>query len=510
MLGVIRDNPYRILGVYSTSPQREIVANQGRMKAFLHVGRDISFPLDLPSVLPVISRTEENVQEAIAKLTLPADRVRFAQFWFAKVTQFDDIACARLINGDIDGAVDIWSKKDNASSLQNRIVSALIHEQYGEAINCAERLYSDYVGDFVKMVLGENATTSSGNLAHDFLNVLCESVGVKDFLQHIANPEWKQYVESKSAQPLIDAISSAISTAKASKGKGAAARYKAGLKLMNGTKALLAQLKRLMSVGDLQYQVIADKLGLEILQCGIDYYNGSDERDAASKAMVLQKYAQSIVVGKMAKDRCKENVDILNDIIAKLPPAEVFDEDRAINDELRKYCNLPDKICHAIALLNNTKPHLQTIRQKLGVGDKYYLGISTQVVGSALHNIIEEVNAAQKDDDDNPFEHDKRLRLLTVRKALNAAWEATKIMDTFDMEPDFKVKRYNPNRSTLKGLCEHLGVLSQAYLNASSSSYNENTTPWGCIIAAVLVGVIVTFILMVFGEPKYQGSIFNV
>ena len=76
--------------------------------------------------------------------------------------------------------------------------------------------------------------------------------------------------------------------------------------------------------------MIADKLGLEILQCGIDYFNDSEEPDAAHKAMSLQKYAKSIAVGQMAKDRCKENVDILQRIIDNLPPSEVFVEDRAI------------------------------------------------------------------------------------------------------------------------------------------------------------------------------------
>lgn len=34
--------------------------------------------------------------------------------------------------------------------------------------------------------------------------------------------------------------------------------------------------------------MIADKLGIEILQCGIDYYNGADATDAARNAMILQ------------------------------------------------------------------------------------------------------------------------------------------------------------------------------------------------------------------------------
>lgn len=41
---------------------------------------------------------------------------------------------------------------------------------------------------------------------------------------------------------------------------------------------------------------------------------------------------------------------------------------------------------------------------------------------------------------------------------MREAWKATMIMDGFDMEADYKAKRYNENRSTLKRLCEQLGV----------------------------------------------------
>ena len=141
---------------------------------------------------------------------------------------------------------------------------------------------------------------------------------------------------------------------------------------MERTKQLTLQLRNLLSSSEIQYQTIVDKLGLEILQCGIDYYNDSEEPDAAKNAMMLQRYAKGIVVGQMAKDRCKENVDILQKIIDNLPPLEVFAEDRAIRKELHKYSSLPDKISYAIELLNNTKPLLQTIKEKLGRNSGYF------------------------------------------------------------------------------------------------------------------------------------------
>lgn len=236
--------------------------------------------------------------------------------------------------------------------------------------------------------------------------------------------------------------------------------------------------------------MVLDKLGTEILQCGIDYFNGSDSPTAAKKAMVLQNYALSVVVGKMAKDRCKENVETLKKIIENLPPQEVFEEDKAIREELRIFCKLPDRISHSVALLNKTKTHLESIKTKLGSTNSYYLKISTQVVGNALHNLIEEVNRLQND---QSFKLnliiDKAKALSDLKSVLYSAWDAIKIMDSFDMEYEFRNNRYNSNRNTLQNMCQQVGISTNRTSNTSSNS--------GCmVVIAVLIvlGILVSCI----------------
>ena len=118
-MNILQNNPYRLLGVYSNSPTKERLANHNRMKAFLKVGKPVSFPLDLPSYLGLINRTDATVADAEAKLTLPKDQILYAQFWFVKMTPLDDVAFKHLVNGDIHGAIEIWRKKECPSSLQN-------------------------------------------------------------------------------------------------------------------------------------------------------------------------------------------------------------------------------------------------------------------------------------------------------------------------------------------------------------------------------------------------------
>ena len=527
-MNVLKNNPYRLLGVYTNSPTKERLANHNRMKAFLKVGKSVSFSLDLPQYLQPINRTDTLVADADAKLALPKDQMFYALFWFIKTTPLDDIAFNHLIAGERSKAKEIWQKKETLSSLQNRIVCALMCDDYKQALSCAETLYAnmEYVNQFVSAVIGTGGNVDVTDLPFTFLDALCEEIDVQKILPHIENNIWKKHISGKAINPLIDTIQNAIAIANKSRRKGSQARLEAGEVLMKSTKATLQQLMSLLPKTDLQYQMIADKLGLEILQCGIDYFNEADEADTAHKAMKLQKYAMGIVVGQMAKDRCKENVDILQKIIDNLPPSEVYSEDRAIHEELRKYCLLPDKICHAVTLLNNTRPHLQAIKRKLGVSNGYYLKISSQVVGNALVNIIAEVNEAQSifnGDKDDSILFSGYLPLL--KTALREAWKATMIMDGFDMEYDFKSKKYNENRSILKELCEQLGVSTstskptssqanrarqvnnssfattsraipnrqQATINNNNSSNYVDDSHWGCLL---LIGVISILILL--------------
>ena len=101
MIKEIQDNPFRILGVFSNSATRDIVANEGKMKAFLKVGKAVSYPLDLPSLLPTVERSEAIVANAKSQIALPNNKVSHAQFWFIKSTPIDDIAFNHLFQGDI-------------------------------------------------------------------------------------------------------------------------------------------------------------------------------------------------------------------------------------------------------------------------------------------------------------------------------------------------------------------------------------------------------------------------
>ena len=296
---------------------------------------------------------------ANSQLTLPNDKIKHALFWFVKVTPLDEIAFSHLANGYTSQAIEIWEKKKCFSSLLNLSVLSLIQGQFIYSVqNMIELLSTEtFRNDFIRFIIDDTFQISEDVLAHTFFDIFTNPAYLKALLSESTFPnKYKGYIKDKLVAPIIADIESEVTKAKSIKRENSSARYNAGVQLMNLAKNKLTELKKLLIGSDMRYQIIADKLGLEILQCGIDYYNNSDDADAAHKAMKLQNYAQSVVVGQMAKDRCKQNTDILKKIIAELPPVEVIEEDRAIRKELEKFCKLPDRIQYAIDLLHNTRP----------------------------------------------------------------------------------------------------------------------------------------------------------
>lgn len=516
MINLLQNNPFRILGVFSNSAMKDIVANEGKMKAFLKVGRAVSYPLDLTSFIPAVERDENAVASAKSQIALTEDKIRYAQFWFIKSTTIDDIAFNHLFKGDFDGAVETFKKKRSASSLQNLVVCNLIKDNYEEAIQTAASLYSEFNDDFVKAI-DQQATVDKKALINQFVSGLVSSgINLSSLKVSLSDPDWNEAINGIVSKPLVDKLKKALETARSSRGKGSIARLNAGKKLMAAVKIDLTKLKN--HLDNLKYQILADELANEILQCGIDYFNDSEDEDAAHSAMPIQKYALSIAVGNITKDRCKENVDILQKIIASLPPKEVSVEAKAIRKELEKFCELPDKISHSMTLLNATRPLVQTIKNKLGSTNPFYLKISTQIVGNALHNVIEEVNSVMEkfklytSFNGGSSADLKRIAIVSLQETLQSAWDTTKIMDSFDLESDFK-SRYNTNRTTLKSLCDQVGITTSAFsrptprstygpyastaYGASSSSNKSNDTNWGCIIA-----IVVFIIIMIIANAK--------
>ena len=148
MMKLITHNPFRILGVFSNSPKKDVLSNLNKMKAFTKVGKSVSSPLDLPSYLPSVVRDEASIATAQSAIERPADQIKYSLFWFMKDSPIDDIAFNHLFSGNITQAKDIWSKKESASSLMNLLVCAMIENDANAITINADKLFQNHCDEF--------------------------------------------------------------------------------------------------------------------------------------------------------------------------------------------------------------------------------------------------------------------------------------------------------------------------------------------------------------------------
>ena len=494
---LIKQNPFRILGIPVNASAKDLAANKGRMR-LLDIGKEVSFPLDLSGLLPTINRTKEAVASAERDINLPQDKIKYALFWFAQPTEpIGKLAYDHLLQGNVEKARELFSKCHSWEALLCRAVLELQAERYGDAMLDFYSITTDQSSQLCQAIVGQTFEMSASDLIKLYIKSLTEEVDASTLLHEwgkdTALPGGSEIIEFElrniAIEKPLDTIEKEIATCKAISTDDAEAQLEAGKKLANNTHKVRIQLQKMVGSDDPRYSRMADKLANQILQCSINYFNNIDgeNREIIENALKLGEYALKMAVGKMARDHIQHNVDILRKKKANLPPSEVEIEVNAIFDALKTFIEQPDKIEHSVTLLNSTKPQLLSIRTKLGNTNEFYLKLSTQIVNNALHNLIEEVNQAQKE---KPYEGqtEKVLRLLLLEKIVSDAWNCTKIMDTFDMESEFRTNRYNPNRNSLQNMYDQLSRLSAIPTKSTYSSSSSSSSSGGCYIATMVYG----------------------
>jgi len=502
MMNIIENNPYRILGVYTNSPKKDVVANKGKASAFVRVGKAVEFPMDMKGTLPPLTRTIESMNEAEAHLSVGKEQIKYAQFWFIKITPIDDIAFNHLLAGNMNDAKEMWSKQESVSSLQNIVVCNLIENNISMAVKTAERLYSKF-GDI-------------------YINKIDETL-----INYELGTETQAYISTQTVGPLINKISSEVEKTKKVDHKNSKARIDAARKLVTATKESFTQLKGVLKTNDPQFVMIADKLGLEILQCGIDYFNNSDEDDRHEVAMKMQKYAQSVVVGKLAKQRCEENVKILQKLIDELPPREIVYEYNSLMELIANFVNppkketaegvtilktprylsslfddvvgphLPDNSKDIIDFINQIRPLVVSMKEKIGNNESHYIEICSLIGNVAIAKSVESLNKAQEVLNEwgekaqravtdiynsrsrNAISHYNSL-LSSFKTMVANTWDALQLIGLMDVSAEFRSNRLNPNKDALKSIAASINVSLSKQAKDLTFFYTEEDSYKAC------------------------------
>jgi len=348
---LIQDNPYRIAGILANSSEKELQKQKSKITKYASIGKQVDSELDFP-FFGNVDRSENSITKAFSGIEQNQDKVSHSLFWFLKSNNFDETAFNYLINGDKEKAVEIWDKVTNGKEVTSKNFSCFNNigtlkllsesqQEIQEGIEAKIKLIdSPSFTEFVHTVADQTYTIDNQKQTEKFIDDILKQFKGKysssDTLKLFSNCNGitKKYLSQKFTEEPLHKIESQIETCKKKRKENKSNAYEFGLKLYTNTKDELALLKSILGISDLKYKALADQLANEIMQCGIDYFNESQENNSRDNylesSQKLTKLADSIAVGKMAKDRAKDSLASLEDM-----------KDREINK--------------AIAMLNSIK-----------------------------------------------------------------------------------------------------------------------------------------------------------
>lgn len=119
--------------------------------------------------------------------------MRNALFWFVNSDSFDDISLKYVINGNIDKAKEIMSKRHTFSTLINQGVLAFIEGDNAKGVSFIYSVISNtsFRESFVKAVCGDDFKISVDELTNLFNEALSEFTSPQVLLDIYKRNKWR-------------------------------------------------------------------------------------------------------------------------------------------------------------------------------------------------------------------------------------------------------------------------------------------------------------------------------
>jgi hypothetical protein len=500
----IFNNPYRILGLYSNASQRDFQRNRSQMAAFIAAGKPVSFNTDFPN-LPPVKRDEIGMNSALAKIQLNQDKLLHSLFWFSNGSHVDEPAFAALETGNIVKALDIWTKVTTGHDSIRKYLSAfnnlgtlklilatkgqsIDQRELGEAIKLKRELIEHVsFNEYVSSITDNTYKPTSKKVLIQFADILLEYLSICVMQGKLTLPaagrlfstaplELRNYAIEKLSKPLLTALTERISRNMEDRKAFPARALDIGYSLYDGSVADLSAYKELCGRDNMDYQIMADRLAEEVLQCGIDHFNHhkeSDEYRFHEKCKSLLTKARNISEGSLVKQRIDENLSELTKWVADTPERLKF---KSINTEFMQIIASVDRaqksdptVKLAANLVNTISPLLQQVRSKLGSYDETYVNLCSMVANVALQIIIN-VNNKYQDALSSPYDYilkqmlaggdtnfDKATIIAQYKSSLQEAWDVFPIIEALEYNNAIR-DRINQNKQILKSIMIDLGI----------------------------------------------------
>jgi len=343
MIEVVKNNPFRILGLPASASDKEITKRVAELEVYIKMGKRKKYDLDFP-FLGNFKRTSETLQDAVNKLSKPVERIFYSLFWFDNIDEFE---FEKLKEKNINEAITIIKNSSDNRKVESieqfsgyKNLSILyLYKIYNDDENEEEHFYkyfyafskhlaSDYLRNYIKLILKKKIIIDANSIIIKYLNVVDEIMkeyllidldSDRDFIEryidslfHYPN-EIKIYIRNKYIQEALFFIRNEIDKCIHIRKDNPEETYESGANLYYNTNEFLIFLKNKYELVDIRYQTIADKVAEEILQCSVDYfnryYNPDDNINPCEESLELSEYADLTAVGERLKEKIAKDLE---------------------------------------------------------------------------------------------------------------------------------------------------------------------------------------------------------
>lgn len=333
----IKDNPYRVMGVFTNDSSNILSANNSRMKAYATIGKSVQLPKDLPNIFgDSPNRRPESLMASMAALSSPQSRLLGGLFWFMNLTATDAKALEALAQGgSLLESRRIWeSSEQNMSALQNQLVCSLLMDprSYSRALQLASTLYEEFGQQLITTLtngfdlitpdqlmttfLTEILTASDGDCASwdKAVKRLADTSQARSHRRfthlNAIQPQWTQVKANRHIKLLQDALN----VAKTTEIHSTQDNFDIAHQLMSHAQPHLKKLEELWrqhpSTLLSRYATIADTVCEEILEREITYYNHIGFFPGKTKqVLTLLRFCYRHAATIRLKDRCRLNIN---------------------------------------------------------------------------------------------------------------------------------------------------------------------------------------------------------
>ena len=430
-MNIIECNPYRVLGLLAGSSDRELHKQIAIIKRFAEVGKRKDFDCDF-LFIGNLSRSTEDVSKASSKIEQSHNKTQYALFWFVNASVFDDIAINQLKEANTGKAIEVWSKalrteisSKNYTAYQNistlYIATSLADDrvdmnmmQMGVELK-GRLLESEFLSSFVELI-GGGLSIDREAIGKTFVDDIVSTVErllvgsertrrrmIVELFEGYPIALRKYLLDKFTEEPLLS-IEKEIEVTTEKRRANPEEANQHGKLLQKITQNDVDFLSSLFETGNVQLQIIRDKLAQELLQCAIDYYNkwiDDEDNDPGIEALKVANYAKKLNPTARVKDRLDKSIQVFERWVKNKPQR---DEEKKVSSQIATvtgFIDNYDKSKVSITLIERfivaCKSELNKIKSTVGADDEYYLQVCDVVVNRALSGLIGIHNQGQED-----------------------------------------------------------------------------------------------------------------